>query len=192
MKTNQDLKTKQKMLLHVCCAPCATSVLEKLTQLDMYEITLYFSNSNIMPKAEYDKRLDTLKEFISKNYKDIQIIEDQYNNSEYFEIVKNNLYDKEHGTRCTLCLDYRLHRTAKYAKANNFDIFATTLTVSPYKNASLINQLGQRFAEEYGVEYLVSDFKKQNGYLRSIQICKEQNIYRQNYCGCNFEGLNKN
>lgn len=175
-----------KMLLHVCCAPCLSSVLERLKAETEYEITLYFSNSNILPQAEYEKRKKTLIEFLEKVHPDTQLIVDEYLPQEYFNAIKGKEQLGEGSARCESCIGYRLEKTAKYAKENGFDIFATTLTVSPHKNANLINWLGTTLEQKYGIKYYQSDFKKRNGYLRSLQLCKEYGIYRQNYCGCNL------
>lgn len=174
------------MLLHVCCAPCLTSVLERLKAETDFEITLYFSNSNILPQAEYEKRKRTLIEFLNKVHPNTLLIIDEYIPSEYSEAIKGKEMLGEGSARCEACIGYRLEKTANYASLNGFDIFATTLTVSPHKNASLINSLGQKLSEKYGIEYYSSDFKKRDGYLRSLQLCKEYGVYRQNYCGCNL------
>lgn len=176
----------KKLLLHVCCAPCLSSVIERLKEETDYIITLYFSNSNILPQKEYEKRKEVLIDFVSKVHPETELIIDDYNQAGFFSAIKGKEYLGEGSSRCDDCIGYRLERTAKYAKKNNFDIFATTLTVSPHKNAERINCSGKALQEKYGVEYLPSDFKKRNGYLRSLQLCKEYGIYRQNYCGCNL------
>ena len=176
----------KKLLLHVCCAPCLSSVIERLKEETEYIITLYFSNSNILPKEEYEKRKEVLIDFVSKVHPETELIIDEYNQAGFFSAIKGKEYLGEGSSRCDDCISYRLERTAKYAKENNFDVFATTLTVSPHKNAERINCSGKMLQEKYGIEYLPSDFKKRNGYLRSLQLCKEYGIYRQNYCGCNL------
>lgn len=173
---------KKKLLLHCFCAPCASAVIEKLE--NDYNLTLFFSNSNIMPKQEYDKRLSELFRYITFTKKNIPIIVGEYDNNEFLECVKGLENESEGGSRCAVCFAYRLEKTAKMAKQYGFDLFASTLTVSPHKNSEMINNIGTGLQKKYGIEYLVSDFKKNNGYLRSIQISKEFNIYRQNYCGC--------
>jgi len=176
-----------KMLLHVCCAPCSTSVIERLKAETDYELTLFFSNSNILPLEEYEKRRLALVEFIQKVHPEIEIIFDDYIPQDYFNAIRGFEKMGEGTTRCENCIEYRLKKTALKAKENGFDIFATTLTVSPHKNAIFINECGKKISEALGVKYYESDFKKRNGYLRSLQLCKEYGIYRQNYCGCNLK-----
>ena len=175
-----------RMLLHVCCAPCSTSVIERLKAETDYKLTLFFSNSNILPVVEYEKRKQTLIDFISKVHPEIEIIFDDYEPREFFDAIKGKESLGEGSTRCVSCIDFRLKKTANLAKEKGFDIFATTLTVSPHKNAKAINEIGKRLEAEIGVAYFESDFKKRNGYLRSLELCKEYGIYRQSYCGCNL------
>lgn len=177
----------KKLLLHVCCAPCASSVLERLKQETDYDITLFFSNSNILPEEEYNKRKSALITFIERVHPETEIIFDNYNPSEFFSAIKGKESLGEGSTRCDSCIDFRLEKTAKYARDNGFDLFASTLSVSPHKNAAKINMIGKALEDKYNITYLESDFKKKNGYLRSIQLSKEYNIYRQNYCGCNLK-----
>ena len=176
----------KKLLLHCCCAVCASSVLERLENLDEYEISVFFSNSNIMPKEEYEKRRQALIDYLGQVHPTIQFFEDQYNNNAYCEMVKDLIAEKEGGARCAVCINYRLQRTAEFAKKNGFEMFSTTLTVSPHKNAELINDLGQKIATEQDIEFLSANFKKQNGFLRANELSKQYNVYRQNYCGCKF------
>jgi len=176
----------KKMLLHVCCAPCLSSVLERLKNETDFEITLYFSNSNILPEEEYKKRVNALNKFLQDAHSTTQIIYDEYSPEEFFNAIKGKESLGEGSMRCNSCIEYRLTKTAKYAKENGFDIFATTLTVSPHKNAKLINEIGINLQEKLNIKYYESDFKKRDGYLRSLQLCKEYNIYRQSYCGCNL------
>ena len=175
---------KKKLLLHCCCAPCATSVVERLLKEDKYEITMYFSNSNILPKEEYEKRKSEIIRLNKEIFTDTKLVIDEYLPSEYFEAIKGLESLGEGSIRCDACIGYRLKNSAKYASENGFEVFATTLTVSPHKNAHKINEIGEALSAQYGVEYMDSDFKKQNGYLRSIELCREYNIYRQKYCGC--------
>lgn len=180
-------KTKrERLLLHACCAPCATYVLEYLTK--NFDITVFFSNSNITDKSEYKKRLRELYRFCktASFCKGVEIIEDEYNTEEYYKFVKGLESEPEGGKRCDLCFKMRISRTAEFAAKNGFPIYATTLTVSPHKNAALINKIGESCAEKNGVLYLPSDFKKRGGYQRSIVLCREYDIYRQKYCGCIF------
>ena len=175
-----------RMLLHVCCAPCSSSVIERLKAETDYMITIFFSNSNILPEEEYNRRKDALIQFIKEVHPEIEIIFDTYNQAEYFDAIKGLENMGEGSVRCDNCIGYRLKKTAEMAKEKGFDIFATTLTVSPHKNAKRINEIGKKLEEEFGVSYYESDFKKRNGYLRSLELCKKYNIYRQNYCGCNL------
>lgn len=177
----------KKMLLHVCCAPCLSSVIERLKIETDYSITIYFSNSNILPQEEYEKRKDVLIDFVSRVHPETEIIFDDYDTFGFFSAIKGKEKLGEGSARCDACINYRLDRTAQFAKLNGFDIFATTLTVSPHKNAKAINLIGKELQDKYGVEYYESDFKKRNGYLRSLELCKEYGIYRQNYCGCNLD-----
>ena len=172
------------LLLHSCCAPCSSYVLEYLSQF--FNITVLYYNPNISPKDEYLYRLQEEKRLISEmKFKNpVKILDCDYNADEFFTVAKGLEKEPEGGKRCEKCFDLRLDFTAKTAKTNNFDYFATTLTISPLKNANLINQIGESLAEKYNVKYLSSDFKKKEGYKRSITLSKEYNLYRQNYCGC--------
>lgn len=172
------------LLLHSCCAPCSSYVLEYLSQF--FNITVLYYNPNISPKYEYLYRLQEEKRLISEmNFKNpVKILDCDYNADEFFTVAKGLEKEPEGGKRCEKCFDLRLDFTAKTAKENKFDYFATTLTISPLKNANLINQIGESLAEKYNVKYLSSDFKKKEGYKRSIILSKEYNLYRQNYCGC--------
>ncbi len=166
----------EKLLLHVCCAPCATAVCERLCE--QYDITLFFYNPCIEPKEEHDKRLLEVRR-LAEHFK-IPLIEGIYDNDSYREVIKGNEGEKEGGKRCTICFDQRLKEAAEI---EGFDLVTTTLTISPHKNAPLINEIGKLYA---GDRWLASDFKKKNGYKRSIEMCRELDIYRQNYCGCLF------
>ena len=174
----------KKLLLHSCCAPCSSSVLERLVQ--NFEIALIYYNPNIHPKAEYEKRKKEQIRLINEKYPNVQIIDADYDVENFIDAVKGYEKEKEGGARCEICFRIRLNYVANKAKELNYDIFTTTLSVSPHKNAKLINEIGVELSRVYGVEYLISDFKKQNGYLRSIQISKEMGLYRQNYCGCKY------
>lgn len=174
---------KPKLLLHTCCAPCFTTAFDVLKQ--DYDVTIYWFNPNIYPVVEHDKRLDELIRY-SKVVNVPIIIESQteaivskWNNS-----VSTVPDQSEGGPRCDKCITFRLDRTAEFAKNNKFDYFATTLSVSPHKNAPMINASGHTLMMKYYVKYLEADFKKNDGYLKSIRTCKEYNIYRQDYCGC--------
>ena len=176
---------RPRLLLHSCCAPCSSSVLEKLT-LYFYVDVLYY-NPNIMDESEYYKRLNEQKEFLLKRYNgDVLVLDGRYDVNEFLTAIKGNEGAKEGGERCKICYELRLEETAKTAKNLKYDYFTTTLSVSPHKNAVWLNEIGKNLQEKYGVNYLYADFKKGGGYLRSIELSKEFDLYRQDYCGCNF------
>jgi hypothetical protein len=181
---------RPRLLLQGCCGPCSSYVLEYLTQY--FQVTLLFYNPNIRPEAEYDKRLAALKQLLAAmpTASPVELMEPGWRGEEYTQAIVGLEQEPEGGSRCTVCFQLRLEETARLAKAGAFDFFATTLTVSPHKNAALLNQMGQELGQKYGVLWLPSDFKKRNGYLRSIQLSKEYGLYRQEYCGCGLpEGL---
>ena len=184
----KETARKPRLLLHACCGPCASSVLEYLTP--HFDVTVYYYNPNILPKDEFIIRENALKDVVS-HFDGVNLVVPNQDEQEYVSYVKGHKSDPEGGARCSLCFNLRLENTAKYMLENvgTFDFFATTLTVSPHKNAPLINEIGNTVAKKYGVNYLSSDFKKRDGYLRSIQLCKEWGIYRQTYCGCVSELL---
>lgn len=177
---------KPRLLLHSCCAPCSSYVIEFLTKY--FDITIFYYNPNISPKKEYLKRKEEqirlIKEF--NNINKLDIVDCDYDNEIYEERIKGLENEPERGNRCTACFKLRLEKTAIEAKDRNFDYFGTTLTLSPYKNAKLINEIGLSLEEKYDIKYLMSDFKKKNGYKRSIELSKKYNLYRQNYCGCKY------
>lgn len=169
---------KPKLLLHCCCAPCSSAVIKRLNEF--FDITFYYYNPNTYPQNEYDKRA---QEFVKLG---VDIIKEGYNHNEFLNLVKGMEGEKEGGSRCQKCIALRLNKTFQYALENNFEIVTTTLSISPHKDTEFINLLGERLQQNYGIKYLHADFKKQNGYLNSIQICKDLDIYRQDYCGCEF------
>ena len=177
---------KPSLLLHVCCGPCSTTCLEILAEY--FVVTALFYNPNIHPEKEYLKRYDELKKFIkikNQNLKDkIKIKEVDYDCELYFEKIKGLENEKEGGKRCEKCFELRLEKTAQLCKKDKFDYFTTTLTVSPYKNSNLLNNIGNSLAEKYNIKFLNSDFKKNDGYKKSILISKQFDLYRQEYCGC--------
>ena len=179
-----NLNGKKKLLLHSCCAPCSTSCIERLTKY--FDITILYYNPNIEPKEEYEKRkkyqIELIKKFNSVNKLDF--IDCDYDNNIYHEKVKGLENEKEGGARCNVCYFLRMEKTALLAKKLGYDFFATTLTVSPYKHSKTINEIGKILEEKYNINYLYSDFKKENGYKRSIELAKEYELYRQDYCGC--------
>ncbi|MFH0702843.1 MAG: epoxyqueuosine reductase QueH [bacterium] len=171
------------LLIHVCCAPCSSYVFEKLIN-DGFKLTGFFYNPNIYPVEEYEKRLKELINFA--NIKKYKLIIKEDAQEKWFEAVKNFEQEKEGGLRCEICFRLRLEKTVLYARENNFDGFTTVLSVSPYKNAKLINQIGKELEKKYDIYFLEADFKKDNGFKRSLEISKEYGLYRQNYCGCKF------
>ena len=175
-----------KLLLHSCCAPCSSYVLEYLSEF--FEITVFYYNPNIYPPQEYDKRVIEQQELIKKltaKYP-ISFVCGEYDKEVFYAMAKGIEEAKEGGVRCFGCYELRLEETARLAKESGFDYFTTTLSISPLKNAEKLNEIGIRLGKEYGVPYLVSDFKKRNGYKRSTELSKEYNLYRQDYCGCEF------
>lgn len=174
------------LLLHACCAPCSSYVLEYLTQY--FTVTLFFSNPNITEPEEYQKRLAELRRLCAEApfCTDVTVVEDTACPEAFLQAAAGLEDAPEGGSRCERCFRLRLERTADYARAHGFTLFATTLTVSPHKNAPLLNAIGAELAERYGVEYLPSDFKKKGGYQRSVALSKEYYLYRQPYCGCVF------
>ncbi len=179
-----NIQNQQKLLLHVCCAPCSSYVLEYL--YSKFDITAFFYNPNITIREEYEKRIGELKRFVSEApfAKDVAVVEGVYNPERFIEISKNLENEPERGIRCYKCYELRLREAAVYALEHNYDLFTTTLSISPHKNAGWLNEIGMRLSDELGIDYLYSDFKKKNGYARSIQLSKEYGLYRQNYCGC--------
>lgn len=176
----------ETLLLHSCCAPCSSYVIELLS--NYFKITVFYYNPNISPIYEYNKRVEEQKRFISKlntKYK-VDFIESDYDHENFLKLTTGLEDVNEGGIRCFKCYNQRLEKTAKFAKENNYDYFGTTLSVSPYKNAEKLNEIGKILEEKYNVKYLYSDFKKNNGYKRSIELSKEYNLYRQDYCGCLF------
>ena len=167
-----------KILVHTCCAPCAAPSGERL-MLDQYQVTLFYSNSNIYPREEYEKRLVEVHKLAS--IWDILVEEDVYDHKDWLNHIKGLEREPEKGARCAKCFDYSLRRTAELADKLNFDAFTTTLTLSPHKISKMIFEIGAQYPK-----YIPYDFKKQNGFLRSMQLSKEYDLYRQNYCGCEF------
>ena len=182
----KDLPERPSLLLHACCAPCSSYIIELLR--DFFNITLYFYNPNIYPKEEHDRRLNELKLFVEQfdSNNDIDLIEEDYTPIEFATCIAGLENEKEGGARCFKCYDLRLSRTALKAKDNNFDYFCTTLSISPHKNAEKINEIGKELASIYDVKFLFSNFKKKNGFKRSLELSKNFDLYRQEYCGCEY------
>lgn len=177
---------KPALFLHCCCAPCSSYVLEYLHEY--FEITLFFYNPNITEKEEYEKRKAELKRYVSEvpYGAGIHWQDADYSPESFWKISKGLEQEPERGARCEKCFRLRLLETAQRAKEGNYDYFCTTLSISPHKNADLLMHIGEQLAEMYGVSYLPSDFKKRNGYKRSVELSGEYNLYRQDYCGCVF------
>ena len=188
-KTIEQLGKEGKvpsLLLHSCCAPCSSYVLEYLSEY--FKITVLYYNPNISPKEEYEARVREQKRLIGEmdfTYP-VSFLEGNYVPEDFYEIAKGHENDKEGGERCFLCYEMRLREAAEAAKMGNFDYFTTTLSISPLKNAQKLNEIGIRLAKKYGIAYPMSDFKKKNGYNRSVELSAEHHLYRQDYCGCGF------
>lgn len=180
----QDLGSRPRLLLQACCGPCSSYVLEYLTRY--FDVTVLFYNPNIRPQAEYEKRLATLRQLLAAMPMDHPpaLVEPGWRGEEFEQAVRGLENEPEGARRCTECFRLRLGQTAELAAEGRYDWFGTTLTVSPHKNADEINRIGFALAERYGVAWLPSDFKKRDGYLRSIQLSKQYGLYRQEYCGC--------
>lgn len=177
---------RPKLLLHSCCAPCSSYVLEYLSR--HFEITVFYYNPNIFPESEYTKRLLEQQQLISdmRLGNPVSFLAGSYDKDKFYEMAAGMEHLKEGGARCMKCYELRLRESAEMAVKGEFDFFTTTLSISPMKDAQKLNMIGTALAEEYKVAYLQSDFKKKNGYKRSIELSKEYDLYRQDYCGCQF------
>ena len=177
---------KPKLLLHCCCAVCSSYVLEYLSQY--FQITAFFYNPNIFPSAEYERRKQALLQLISSaDYPNpVDYLDMDYAHEEFLSAVQGLEKEPEGGGRCTCCFTLRLDRAAQVAQQQKADYLCTTLTISPHKNATVINAVGQRCADRYGVQWLPGDFKKKDGFRRAGQLTAAYGLYRQNYCGCEF------
>ncbi len=175
-------KCKKKLLLHSCCGPCSTSVIERL--LPFFNITILYYNPNIEPVSEYIKRKNEQIRLLKELNNGVKFLDIDYDNEAFKKISKGLEKEKEGGARCHKCYYLRLFKTYEIALKNGYDYFATTLTVSPYKNSEVINKMGLSISKDSTLKFLVSDFKKQDGYKRSIILAKKYNLYRQDYCGC--------
>lgn len=178
---------KSKILLHSCCGPCSSSVI--MTLKEQFDISIFYYNPNIHPEEEYLLRKSEqikLVEKLNAEGENIKIVDVEYDPENFMKYVCGLENEKEGGARCTKCFRLRLEKTAKVAKEKGFDIFGTTLTVSPHKNATIINQIGKEIEEEFGIKFLVADFKKKDGFKKSIELSRKYDLYRQVYCGCLF------
>lgn len=186
IENNQREKLVPTLLLHSCCAPCSSYVLEYLSRY--FEITVFYYNPNIFPEEEYHKRVEEQQRLISQipQKYPVKFVEGNYDTQRFYQMAKGLEEVPEGGERCFGCYELRLREAAIRALQMKMDYFTTTLSISPLKNAEKLNEIGERLQEEYNIKYLNSDFKKKNGYKRSIELSKEYDLYRQNYCGCIF------
>lgn len=186
IEKNQAAGKRPRLLLHACCAPCSSYVLEYLSRY--FAITLFYYNPNIAPESEYRFRVEEVERLLRElpEAESVTFVEGQYDTERFFALAKGHETEEEGGERCFACYRLRLGETASYAKEHGFDYFTTTLSISPYKNAEKLNTIGGELAQEYGVPYLFSDFKKRDGYRRSIALSAQYSLYRQDYCGCVF------
>lgn len=182
-KLISNLDHKPTLLLHSCCAPCSSYVLEYLEPY--FKITVLYYNPNIEPINEYLKRKEEQINFIKKVHPNINILDVTYDNELYNKTVEGLENEKEGGNRCYKCYKLRIEKAASLAN-NKYEYFGTTLSVSPHKNANFINEIGKELEQKYNSKFLISDFKKNEGYKRSIILSKEYNLYRQDYCGCKY------
>ena len=186
-KTLEQLTREGKrpsLMLHSCCAPCSSYVLEYLNKY--FDITVFYYNPNISPEKEYIHRVEEIKRLINEMCPQVSFLEGKYEPERFYEMAKGLEQEPERGKRCLKCYRMRLEETAKAALTYGSDFFTTTLSISPQKSSAVLNDTGKRVSEEYGVPYLFSDFKKKGGYKRSIELSAEYGLYRQNYCGCVF------
>ena len=172
------------LALHACCAPCSSAVLERLRAA--FEIEIFYYNPNIAPEAEFRRRAEEERRLVREMGLDARVVEGPYDAQRYYDLVRGHEGDPEGGARCAICFEMRLRAAAEFARETGADYFTTTLSISPLKDARLLNELGARAAEEAGVRYLQSDFKKKDGYRRSVELSKQYGLYRQDYCGCAF------
>lgn len=174
------------LFLHCCCAPCSSYVLEYLSKY--FRITTFYYNPNIFPQEEYAHRVAELKRFVSEfpTKYPVEFLEGAYEPERYYEAVRGLEHEREGGARCRKCFELRLGEAARMAKSLNFDYFTTTLSISPMKNAAVLNEVGEAMAEKYGVRHLPANFKRKGGFLRSTELSKEYGLYRQDFCGCVF------
>lgn len=177
--------SRPRLLLHACCGPCSSAVLEQLCR--HFDITVLYYNPNTWPAAEYRRRGDELCRFVAQAHPlGVQVVEEPYDPQAFYAAVQGLEAEPERGARCTVCYRLRMEKAAQYARDHGFDWFTTTLSISPHKDAGRINAIGRALEQQYGVRHLPGDFKKRNGYLRSLQLSEQYGLYRQDYCGCEF------
>lgn len=186
IKKQEALGARPKLLLHSCCAPCSSYCMEFLEK--HFDLTVFFYNPNIDDRREYALRVEEEKRLISEmNFTyGVKFLEGDYDPKIFHDMIKGYEKEREGGKRCDICFELRLREAAKAASDYGFDYFTTTLSISPMKNSMKLCEIGERVAEEFGVDYLPSDFKKKNGYKRSVELSKEYGLYRQDYCGCSY------
>lgn len=186
LKTIEKEGSRPRLLLHSCCGPCSSYVLEYLTHY--FDITVFYYNPNISPASEFQHRAKEQQKLIAQMPLEgpVSCLIADYDPETFFAMAKGRETEPEGGSRCFDCYELRLRKTAEAAKAGGYDYFTTTLSISPHKNAQILNTIGRKLAEEYSVSYLFSDFKKKNGYRRSCVLSEEYGLYRQDYCGCPF------
>jgi predicted adenine nucleotide alpha hydrolase (AANH) superfamily ATPase len=186
IRSQQQRQQVPRLLLHSCCAPCSSYVLEYLSEY--FSITVFYYNPNIYPDQEYAKRVEEQKRFIRElpAKHPIGFVEGDFQKERFFQAVEEYRKEPEGGKRCEICFRLRLEETARLAAEQSYDYFTTTLSISPRKDAALLNAIGAQLQDRYGVNYLFSDFKKRNGYLRSVELSGQYGLYRQDYCGCVF------
>ncbi len=190
-KQMENIKEGSTLLLHACCAPCSTACLERVA--NFFKVTIFYYNPNITEKHEYQKRIEEIKKLltlINPKYK-VELLEGDYDPKVFLDMSKGLENEPERGKRCYKCYELRLKETAKIASELGFNNFATTLTLSPHKNSDWINEIGSILDKEYESNYLYSDFKKKEGYKRSIELSKKYDLYRQDYCGCIYSKRDK-
>lgn len=191
VETLEAINDRPKLLIHSCCAPCSSYVLEYLS--NYFEITIYYYNPNIYPPEEYHRRVKEQQNLIQAMTltNKVHFVEGDYLPDVYYSQIKGMELEPEGGERCFLCYEMRLREAAVLAKSGGYDYFTTTLSISPHKNAEKLNEIGEALSKEYEVNFLPSDFKKKNGYKRSIELSKEYGLYRQDYCGCVYSMRNQ-
>ena len=190
-KQMENIEEGSSLLLHACCAPCSTACLERLA--NYFKVTIFYYNPNITEKHQYQKRIEEIKKLltlINPKY-EVKLLEGDYNPKVFLDMSKGLEMEPERGKRCYKCYELRLEETAKIATKLGFNNFCTTLTLSPHKNSDWINEIGEKLDKEYESNYLYSDFKKKEGYKRSIELSKKYDLYRQDYCGCIYSKRDK-
>lgn len=186
-----DRGERPVLVLHSCCAPCSSAVLERLHEA--FQLVVYYYNPNISPEGEFRHRSDEQRRLVSQMFlrEDVQVVEGEYDPERFYALVKGYEDAPEGGERCTICFEMRLRKTAEYARSIGAEYFTTTLSISPLKDAQRLNSIGEELAKEYGLNYLHSDFKKKDGYRRSIQLSAQYDLYRQDFCGCVYSKMER-